>query len=118
MEVAVALGGGCVHDGAVEPIGNQGFGGLGTEVAQEHHQGVDAIGLHVLDSLLGLDLVLHSNGTLVEAIAAGGCQSGPPALRQRGGKAGAADGDNAQLDLGDVLKHNFFLHFYLFPYNS
>src|SRR5699024_10387420 len=35
VEVAVTLGGAGIHDGAVEPVGDHGLGGLGAEVAQK-----------------------------------------------------------------------------------
>ena len=100
----------------MEPLGNQGLRRLGAEVAQEYHQGVDAVGLHVADGLLGLDLVLHGDRALVEAPAVGGLQGGPAALAQRGGEAGAADGDDAQLDFRDVLHNNFLLIKLLFNF--
>ena len=100
----------------MEPLGNQGLRRLGAEVAQEDHQRVDAVRLAVLHRLLGLHLVLNGHGTLVEALAIGGFQGGPAALAQRGGEAGAADGDDAQLDFRDVLHNNFLLIKLLFNF--
>ena len=71
-QVAVTLGSCHIHDGAVELLAQQGLGGFGAEVAQEHHQGVDAVGPDIGQSGLGVLLVLHGDGALIQPIAVGG----------------------------------------------
>ena len=71
-QVAVALCRGDDHGRAVELLDEQGFGGLGAKVAQEHHQGVDPVGADIGDGVGGVLLVLHGDGTLIQPIAVGG----------------------------------------------
>ena len=105
-QVAVAFGGSHIHDGAVELLAQDGLGGLGAEVAQEHHQGVDAVGLHVLQGLEGVSLVLHGDGALIEALAVGGGDVFPALGGQGDGEAVPGHGDDAQLYFGDIGNHS------------
>ena len=105
-QVAVALGGGHIHGGAVKLLAQQGLGSLGAEVAQEHHQGVDALGLHVRQGLEGVGLVLHGDGTLIEALAVGGGDVFPAPGGQGDGEAVPGHGDDAQLDLRNIGNHS------------
>ena len=113
--IAVALGCRYEHAGAVEVLGNQRFGGLGAEVAQKHSQCIAACGGDFGHSFLHVVLVLDSGLALVEVSAlggAGGSNGGAALLAQRDGKTVTADGDDAQLDLGDVGRfHDGFLPF-------
>ena len=71
-QVAVTLGSSNAHGGTVEFLDQQRLRGFGAEVAQEHHQGVDAVGPDISQSGLGVLLVLHGDGTLIQPIAVGG----------------------------------------------
>ena len=104
-QVAVTLGSAHIHQGTVKEVGNHGLGGLGAEVAQEDHQGVDAMGHHVVDGVAGLDLGLHGDGALIQALAVGGLDGGAAALRQGDGEAVAGHGNDAQLQLRNVCNH-------------
>ena len=113
--VAVTLGGGHEHAGAVEELGNQGFGGLGAEVAQKDGQRVAAGLGHLGNGLLHVMLVFHGGLALVEGNApglAGGCNGSAALFAQCDRKAVTADGDNAELDLRNVGGfHGGFLRF-------
>ena len=110
--VHALLGGGGVHDRAVKVLRDKRLGSLGAEVAEEHDESGAARGLHVLDGAEHILLVLHGDLALVdlsaELLMRGG-DGGTAALRQGNDKAVAADGDEAQLDLGNVVKHSNFL---------
>ena len=108
--VAVALGSGDAHGGAVELLDKQGLGGLGAEVAQEDHQGVDAVGLHVGDGGGGVLLVLNGDGALIQPFAVLGHDVLPPLGGQRDGEAVAGYGNDAKLHFRDVL-HDVFSFF-------
>ena len=113
--IAVTLGGGHEHAGAVEELGNQGFGGLRAEVAQKDGQRV-AAGLGDLgNGLLHVMLVFHGGLALVEGNAlglAGGRNGGAALFAQCDRKAVTAYGDNAELDLRNVGGfHGGFLPF-------
>ena len=106
--VAGLLGGGDVHAGAVEILGDEGLGGLGAEVAEEDHEGVAAGGLDVVDGLEHIELVLDGGLALVDvdaALSAGGADGGAAALGEGDDEAVAADGDDAELNGGDVGEH-------------
>ena len=101
--VAVALGSSNAHGGAVELLNQQGFGGLGAEIAQEHHQSIDAVGLHIGDGSGGVLLVLHGDGALVQPFAVGSHNVLPPLGGQGDGEAVTGHGNDAQLDFGNVV---------------
>ena len=114
--VAIALGGGHVHGGAVELLAQQGLGGLGAEVAQEDHQGVDAVGLHVLQGLEGVQLVLHGDGALVETLAVSRDDVLPALGGQGDGEAVPGDRDDAQLDFRNIHSNTrSFFHYITKP---
>ena len=104
-EVAVALGGGHEHAGAVEVFGDQGLGRLGAEVAEEDDQRVAAGGLDVVDGLEHVLLVLNGDGALVDVAAAGFDDRLTSGDGQADGEAVAGDGDDAELDFGNVCHH-------------
>ena len=103
--IAVTLGSRHVHDGAVEVFGDEGLRRLGTEVAQEHRQGVAARGLDLLDSLEHIGLVFHRDAALIR-LKAFGLAGGHDVLAAPGGQGNgetvAADSHNAQADFGNV----------------
>ena len=70
-QVAITLGSSNAHGGTVEFLDQQRLRGFGAEVAQEHHQGVDAVGLSSRGSQ-GVLLILHGDGALVDSLAVGG----------------------------------------------
>ena len=103
--IAVALGGSHIHTGTVKEFGKQRFGRFGTEVAQKYGQRIAARGGDLRHSLLHIGFVFHSGLRLVHGQALGGTgggDGGAALFAQRNGKAVTADGDNAQLDLGNV----------------
>ena len=51
VQIAVALSSGHVHHRAVKPVRDQRLRGLGTEVAQEHHQGIAARALYFVHEI-------------------------------------------------------------------
>ena len=108
--VAVTLGGGDAHGGAVELLHQQGLGGLGAEVAQEDHQGVDAMGLHVGDGGGGVQLVFHGDGAFVQALTVGGHDVLAALGGQGDGEAVTGHGNDAQLDFGNVVHNRSLLH--------
>ena len=103
--IAIALGGSHIHTGTVKEFGKQGFGRFGTEVAQKYGQRVAARGGDLRHSPLHIGFVFDSGLRLVHGQALGGTgggDGGAALFAQRNGKAVTADGDNAQLDLGNV----------------
>ena len=103
--IAVALGCRYEHAGAVKVLGNQRFGCFGAEVAEEYGQRVAACGGDFGHGFLHVVLVLDSGLALVQVSALGGAggRDGSAALLAQGdGKAVTADGNDAELDLGDV----------------
>ena len=105
--VAVALGSGHKHAGAVEIFGDERLGSLGSEVAKEHHEGVATGLFHLGHGLEHVLLVLHGGGT-IEEFALIGLHDVLAALgRQGNGETVTAHGDDAELDLGNVAAlHN------------
>src|SRR5699024_3629998 len=110
--VAVLFGSSHIHHRAVELLGNQGLGGLGTKVAQENHQcitfsspglsnGFQHI-LFVFNSLLDLD-------NFAARCAIGLDDIGTASLGQGNHKAITANGNNTQLDLRDIVHGNGLL---------
>ena len=108
-EVAVPLGGGHVHTGAVEVFGNQCLRRLRAEVAQEHHQGVAVLGFYIGHGLQHIQLVLHRHGALVQPARIRRFDGGAAALAQGHGEAVPAHGDEAQLYIRDVFHGAFLL---------
>ena len=102
-EVAVTLGGGNEHAGAVEVLGNQRLGRLGAEVAEEDNQRVDAGGLHVVDSLEHVGLVLNGDGALIDVAAAGLDDGFASRDGQADGEAVAGDRNDAEFYFRNVL---------------
>ena len=103
--IAVALGCRYEHAGAVKVLGNQRFGRFGAEVAEEYGQRVAACGGDFGHGFLHVVLVLDSGLALVQVSALGGAggRDGSAALLAQGdGKTVTADGNDAELDLGDV----------------
>ena len=103
-EVAVSLGGGHEHAGAVKVLGDQGLRGLGAEVAEEDHQGVAAGGLHVLDGFQHIQLIFDGDGAGIDAFAELG-DGGAAGFAEGDGEAVAADRDQAELDFRNVVHH-------------
>ena len=101
-QVAVALGSGHIHGGAVKFLAQQGLGGLGAEVAQEHHQGVDTGFLHVRQSRQSVLLVLHGDGALVDPLAVSSHDVLPPLGGKGDGEAVPGDRDDAKLYFRNV----------------
>ena len=111
--IAVTLGSRHVHHGAVEILGQQGFGGFGAKVAQEHRQGVAARGAQVGHGLFHIAFVFHRDGAFIQVQPLGLAGGGNvlAALGGQGnGEAVAADRHNTQTDFGNVGGfHNEFL---------
>jgi hypothetical protein len=102
-QVAVALGGAHVHARAIEALGDEGLGGLGPEVAQEHAERVRAGVGGLLDGgqHIGLALDHPAHEDHVEAaLAAGVDYRGAAALREVARKAVPAHGDEAEPHVG------------------
>ena len=108
--VSVAFGGSHEHHRAVELGGDQGFGGFRTEVAEENAGGVAAGGVQFFDSLQHVFFVFNGGFDFndVQFLLAALCSDGGTALfTQRNGETVAADGDESQLDDGDVFHHGY-----------
>lgn len=101
-QVAVSLGRSHIHGGAVKLLAQDGLGGLRAKVAQEHHQSVDAVGLHVIQSLQGVGLILHRDGALIEALSVGGNDILAALCGQSNGKTVARHGDDTELYFRNV----------------
>ena len=100
--IAVALSGSNIHHGTMELLHQQGLGGLGTEVAQEHHQSVHAVGADISQRSQSVLLVLHGNGALINAFAVS-CNDVLPALGgQRDGEAVTRDSNDTQFYFRNV----------------
>ena len=109
-EVAVPLGGGHEHTGAVKVFGNEGLGGLGAEIAQEHHQGVAAVLVHIGQGFQHIQLVLNGDRALVEVARIGGFDGGAALLAQGDGEAVPGDSDEAKFYVRDVFHDVFLLY--------
>ena len=107
-EVAVALGGSHEHARTVKVLCNQRFGRLGAEVAEEDDEGIAVRGLDVGDGLEHVGFVLDGDGTFVHAALAGFGDVRAAHLGERAREAVTGDGDEAELDIGDVFKHDTF----------
>ena len=112
-EVAVALCGGNVHGGTVKLLAQQRLRRLGAEVAQEHHQRVDAVGPDILQRLHGVRFILHSDRALIEALAVGRHNILAALGGQRDGEAVPGHGDDAEFDFRNI--HSSSL---LFPFKA
>ena len=103
--IAVALGCRYEHAGTVKVLGNQRFGCFGAEVAEEYGQRVAACGGDFGHGFLHVVLVLDSGLALVQVSALGGAggRDGSAAFLAQGDrKTVTADGNDAELDLGNV----------------
>jgi len=107
-EVAVALGGSHEHARTVKVLCNQRFGRLGAEVAEEDDEGIAVRGLDVGDGPEQVGFVLDGDGTFVHAALAGFGDVRAAHLGERAREAVTGDGDEAELDIGDVFKHDTF----------
>ena len=107
-EIAVALGGCDEHARAVKILGDERFGGLGAEVAEEDDEGIAVRGLDVGDGPEQVGFVLDGDGTFVHAALAGFGDVRAAHLGERAREAVTGDGDEAELDIGDVFKHDTF----------
>ena len=106
--VAVALGRRREHHGAVEILGDQGLGGLRTEIAQEHDGGVAALRLQGLHGLAHIQLVFHSHLDLGHGqllLGALGGDGSAALLTELDRETVAGHGDKADLDFRDVGHH-------------
>ncbi|CCX38075.1 unknown [Clostridium sp. CAG:1013] len=113
-QVAVAFGSSHEHAGTVKVLGNEGLGGLGAKVAQEHGEGVAASSGNFLNGLEHIFLIFHGGLSFVNfqaLLGAGSNHSGPTVLGKLDGEAVTGDSDDAQLHLRDV-NHFGFLHFF------
>ena len=106
--LAVALGGSHEHARAVKILGDERFGRLGAEVAEEDDEGIAVRGLDVGDGLEHVGFVLDGDGTFVHAALTGLGDVRAAHFGERSGEAVAGDGDEAELDIGDVFKHDTF----------
>ena len=102
-EVAVTLGSRHEHAGSAELLRDEGLGRLGSEVAEEDHERVHALHQHIFDGVEHVLLVLDGDGALVDLALVRSDDGGSPTLRQLDGEAVAADRDDAELDLRDVV---------------
>ena len=105
-QVAVALGGSHEHTRAVKISGNERFRRLRAEVAEEDDKGVAACRVDVGDSLAHIGFIFDSDGTFVHAALTGLGDIRAAHFGERSGEAVAGDGDEAELDIGDVFKHD------------
>ena len=107
-EVAVALGGCHEHARAVKIPGDERFGRLGAEVAEEDDEGIAVRGLDVGDGLEHVGFILDGDGTFVHAALAGFGDVCAAHLGERAREAITGDGNEAELYIGDVFKHDTF----------
>jgi len=105
-QVAVALGGSHEHTRAVKISGNERFRRLRAEVAKEDDKGVAACRVDVGDGLEHIVLVFDGHGAFVHAALTGLGDIRAAHFGERSGEAVAGDGDEAELDIGDVFKHD------------
>lgn len=105
-QVAVALGGSHEHTRAVKILGDEGLRGLGAEVTEEDDEGIALRRFDVSDGLEHVIFVLDSDGTFVHAALTGLGDIRAAHFGERSGEAIAGDGDEAELDIGDVFKHD------------
>ena len=101
-----------IHYRAMESLGQDGLRGLRAEVAQVHHQGIAPGGPHILQSLQGIRLVFHSDGTVVQPRAIRLDHGLPAGGGQGNGEAVPGDGNDAKLHFWYILKfHRYIPHF-------
>ena len=108
--VAVALSGRDEHARAMELLGDERLGGLRTEVAKEHDEGVAASLAHLFDGLEHILLILYCSLAVIYLALI----SFHDVLATLGGKSDretvTADGDDTELHLGNVVAlHNLFV---------
>ena len=104
--VAVALGGGHKHTGAVKVFGDEGLRRFGAEVAQKNRQRIAAGGTGIRNGIQHILFVFHGDRAFVHRQAPFGtqCRDGLPSVNgQRDGETIAGNRDDAQFDLGNVL---------------
>ena len=107
-QVAVALGGSHEHARAVKVLCNQRFGRLGAKVAEEDDEGIAVRGLDVGDGLEHVGFVLDGDGTFVHAALTSLGDVRAAHFGERAREAVTGDGDEAELYIGDVFKHDTF----------
>ena len=95
-----------IHHRAAELFRDQGFRGLGAEVAQIDEQRVAARSFDILDRFQHVFFVFHRNFTFIDAAAL--CGIGvhdrlAAALGQRNDEAVARDCDDTKLDFRDIF---------------
>ena len=108
--VSVAFSSSHEHHGTVEVTGDQGFRGFRAEVAQEHAGSVAAGGVELFHSLEHVFFILNGGFDFNEIqflLAALFSDGGTALFAQRDGETVAADGDESQLDDGDVFHHGY-----------
>ena len=106
--VAVALGGCDKHARAIKVLCDERFGRFRTEVSEEYDEGIAVRGLDVGDGPEHVGFVLDGDGTFVHAALAGFGDVRAAHLGERAREAVTGDGDEAELDIGDVFKHDTF----------
>ena len=107
--LAAFLSGSHIHDGAVKPLGDERFRRLGTEVAQEHHQGIAARALYFVHGFEHILLIFHRGFAFVQIQSlalAGGHDGSPAALGERNDEAVPGHRNDAQLDFRNVGQHD------------
>jgi len=105
-QVAVALGGCDKHARAFKILGDERFGRFRAEVSEEDDKGVAACRVDVGNGLQHIVLVFDGHGTFVHAALTGLGDIRAAHFGERSGEAVAGDGDEAELDIGDVFKHD------------
>ena len=105
-QVAVALGGSHEHTRAVKISGNERFRRLRAEVAKEDDKGVAACRVDVGNGLQHIVLVFDGHGAFVHAALTSLGDVRAAHFGERSGEAVAGNGDEAELDIGDVFKHD------------
>ena len=105
--IAVTLGSGNAHGRTMELLDQQGLGGLGAKVAQEHHQGIDTVGTDIGNGSGGILLIFNGDGAFIQALAVGSHNILAALGGQGNGEAVTGNGNNAQLDFGNVVHGNW-----------
>ena len=87
--------------------GDESLGRLGSEVAEEHDERVAAGLVHIRHGGEHVLLVLHRDRAFVQSAAADLDDGGAALFGKRNGEAIAGNGNDAELDFGNVL-HVYF----------